>query len=185
MTTRHTPVAPLPVLATAALRPLPLRPLQVFLSAIMRQIVQKHPRMFERLGSYAGKRYGLAPADLPFAFLLDTTPNAPRIIVLRVLPECLDAKISGPFLALLGMANGAYDGDALFFSRTIVVEGDIEAVLALRNAIDDAGVDVLREGAALLGPLGRFGEALLRQRHGTHGPSTNVHRHEREGSTWN
>lgn len=185
MTTRHTPIAPLPVLAAAALRPLPLRPLQIFLSAVMRRIVQKHPRMFERLGSYAGKRYGLAPVDLPFAFLLDTTPNASRIVVLRVLPERLDARISGPFLALLGMANGAYDGDALFFSRTIVVEGDIEAVLALRNAIDDAGVDVLREAASLLGPLGRFGEAMLCRRGRAHGPSIKVYRHGREGSTWN
>ena len=83
---------------------------------------------------------------------------------MRSLPDGLDARISGPLLALVGMADGSYDGDALFFSRIIVVEGDIEAVLALRNAVDDAGVDVLREGAVLLGPIGQFGEALLRQR---------------------
>jgi predicted lipid carrier protein YhbT len=80
----------------------------------------------------------------------------------RSLPARLDATISGSLRALMGMADGSYDGDALFFSRTIVVEGDIEAVLALRNAVDDAGVDVLRESAAVLGPLGQFGEALLR-----------------------
>ena len=56
-------------------------------------------------------------------------------------------------LALLGLIDGSYDGDALFFSRDLVVEGDVEAVLALRNAIDDAGVDLVADTAALFGPL--------------------------------
>lgn len=164
MTPSRTSATAFPAFVSTALRPLPLGPLQLFLSAVLRRIVRHHPRMFERLGSYAGKCYGLTPCDLPFAFVLDTAPRAPRITVVRSLPDRLDATISGPLRALMGMADGSYDGDALFFSRTIVVEGDIEAVLALRNAVDDAGVDVLREGAAVLGPLGQFGEALLRQR---------------------
>lgn len=163
MTLSNTPATALPPLVSFALRPLPLYPLQLFLSAVLRRIVQQHPRMFERLGSYAGKRYGLAPSDLPFAFVLDTSPRAARLTVVRSLPLRLDAKISGPLQILLGMVNGSYDGDALFFSRAIVVEGDMEAVLALRNAVDDAGVDVLQEGASLLGPPGRFCEALLRE----------------------
>jgi predicted lipid carrier protein YhbT len=143
--------------------------------------------MFDRLGPYAGKRYGLAPSDLPFAFILDTAPQAPMIAAVRSLPPGLDAKISGPLRALVGMVDGSYDGDALFFSRTIVVEGDIEAVLALRNAIDDADVDVLHEGAALLGPLGQFGEALLRysgQRGATGGPAHSG-RGDRGSRSWN
>ncbi|NIX75916.1 ubiquinone anaerobic biosynthesis accessory factor UbiT [Microvirga terricola] len=183
MTTLHAPVVAFPPFVSAALRPLPLHPLQFFLSAVLRRIVRQHPRMFERLGHYAGKRYGLAPSDLPFGFVLDTAPVGPGIAVVRSLPAGLDATISGPLQALLGMASGAYDGDALFFSRTIVVEGDIEAVLALRNAIDDAGVDILREGTALLGPLGRLGEALLRhQRRG----DTGAGNRKRQGaSSWN
>lgn len=61
----------------------------------------------------------------------------------------------------MGLIDGSYDGDALFFSRDLVVEGDIEAVIALRNAIDDAGVDLVADTAALLGPLGPLGERLL------------------------
>jgi predicted lipid carrier protein YhbT len=85
------------------------------------------------------------------------------------------------------MADGSYDGDALFFSRTIVVEGDLEAVLALRNAVDDAGVNVLHEGAALLGPLGHFGEAMLRQwrTHGVAMRHGNAHPGPGEDSPWN
>lgn len=64
-------------------------------------------------------------------------------------------------LGLIGLIDGSYDGDALFFSRDLVVEGDVEAVLALRNAIDDAGVDLVTDTAAMLGPLAPMGERLL------------------------
>jgi predicted lipid carrier protein YhbT len=51
------------------------------------------------------------------------------------------------------MMHGAEDGDALFFSRDLTVEGDTAAVLALRNAMDDAELDLTEELAALAGPL--------------------------------
>lgn len=187
MTLLHTPVSALPRLVSVALRPLPLQPLELFLTAVLKRIVRQNPRMFERLGSHAGKRYGLAPCDVPFGFTLDTAPRAPRIRAVRRLTSSLDARISGPLAALLGMADGSYDGDALFFSRTIVVEGDIEAVLALRNAVDDAGIDVLREAASLLGPLGQFGQALFRHRRSVEDGHQNAeHRREQKGrSSWN
>ena len=49
--------------------------------------------------------------------------------------------------------HGAYDGDALFFSRDLEIEGDTAAVVALRNAIDNEELDLVREATALLGPL--------------------------------
>lgn len=184
MTTLRSPVTTLPPLLSLALRPLPLLPLQPVLSTLMSRIVKQHPRIFERLGPYAGKRFGLAPSDLPFAFVLDTKPAAPKVTAVRSLPRSIDAKISGPLLALIGMASGEYDGDALFFSRTIVIEGDVEATLALRNAIDDAGIDIVKEGTALLGPLGQFGEALLRRprQSGPRNASSNA---GMEKSPWN
>jgi predicted lipid carrier protein YhbT len=54
---------------------------------------------------------------------------------------------------LLGLVHGVYDGDALFFSRDLVIEGDTEAVLALRNAIDNEEIDLAKEAAGLFGPL--------------------------------
>ena len=64
-----------------------------------------------------------------------------------------DAAIAGTFFNLLDMIDGSLDGDALFFSRDLVIEGDTEAVLALRNAIDNEEIDLAREIAALLGPF--------------------------------
>ncbi len=51
------------------------------------------------------------------------------------------------------MLHGRYDGDALFFSRDLMIEGDTEVVLALRNALDDAELDLGAELAAMAGPL--------------------------------
>ena len=61
-----------------------------------------------------------------------------------------DAAIAGKFFNLLDMIDGSLDGDALFFSRDLRVSGDTEAVVALRNALDDF------EGSAL-DSVGSFG----------------------------
>lgn len=34
--------------------------------------------------------------------------------------------------------DGTYDGDAVFFTRDLVIEGDTDAVLALRNTMEEA-----------------------------------------------
>ncbi len=62
-----------------------------------------------------------------------------------------DAAIAGLFFNLLEMIDGSQDGDALFFNRDLRVTGDTEAVVALRNALDDF------EGSALESVIGSFG----------------------------
>jgi predicted lipid carrier protein YhbT len=158
---RTPPVPILPPLLTRIVRPLPLGPLQLPLSMVLRSVVVRHPHIFERLGEHAHKRFGLEPSDLPFSFVLAPHPKAPSLVAVRDLPAGLPIRIAGPLLALLGLVDGSYDGDALFFSRDLVVEGDIEAVLALRNAIDDAGVDLVADTAALFGPLAPLGHRML------------------------
>jgi predicted lipid carrier protein YhbT len=61
------------------------------------------------------------------------------------------------------MVHGALDGDALFFSRDIVIEGDTEAVLALRNAVDDAEIDLAAEVAAIAGPASPYVAEIFRR----------------------
>ena len=151
----------LPPLLARLVRPLPLTPLQMPLSMVLRSVVTRHPYIFERLGEHAAKRFGLEPSDLPLSFVLVPHPQTPSLTVVRRLPRGLPIRIAGPLLALLGLVDGSYDGDALFFSRDLVVEGDVEAVLALRNAIDDAGIDLVADAAALFGPLAPLGQRVL------------------------
>lgn len=144
-----------------SIRILPLTPLQLPLALVLRSLVARHPRIFERLGAHAEKRFGIKPTDLPFAFVLEPRPQAPTIVAVRDLPHDIPVRISGPLVGLLGLVDGSYDGDALFFSRDLVIEGDVEAVVALRNAIDSEDVDLVADTAALFGPLAPFGRLLL------------------------
>jgi predicted lipid carrier protein YhbT len=60
------------------------------------------------------------------------------------------------------MVEGRLDGDALFFSRDLSIEGDVEAVVALRNAIDGEGLNILQDAVAPLGPLASPAEKIGR-----------------------
>lgn len=143
-----------PAILTLALRPLPLMPVQFLLSRIFDAVVRQHPSIFDRLGVHADKRFGIDPSDMPFAFVLEPRPDEPRLAVVRSLPVEIDARITGTLAALHGLACGTLDGDALFFSRDLTIEGDVEAILALRNALDDAGVDLIAVAGSCLGPFG-------------------------------
>ena len=155
-------VARIPAPLAFAARLLPLLPLQLMLDASLREIRTRHPRIFDRLGVHTGKRFGIDPTDLPLAFMLEPRRLSPQIRAVRTLPAGVDVTIAAPLAALMGMVDGSYDGDALFFSRDIQVDGDMEAVVALRNAIDDSRIDIMAESVAWLGPLKAPAERLLR-----------------------
>ena len=147
---------------------LPLAPLSLSLTAYARAIARRHPGLFRRLGDYGQARFVIDPTDLPFAIHLAPNGCKPSVTLTRGRGSG-DARIAGPLAALLGLVNGAFDGDALFFSRDLVVEGDTAAVLALRNAIDDAELDLAGEICALSGPLGRPLRRLIRIAEGATG----------------
>lgn len=164
MGSTRTAVSVLPPVVAAILRPAPLAPLALAAKHVLRAVVRHHPGIFERLGTHAHKRFGLQPTDLPFAFVLRPAPPSPTVRIVRHLPQRgWDARIIGSIAALAGLADGRFDGDALFFSRDLVVEGDIEAVVALRNAIDDAGLDLIHEATAVFGPFAKPAEAAARR----------------------
>lgn len=158
----NSPVPILPSPVAALLSRLPLAPLQPLLAMLLGAVVRRHPGIFARLGEHASKRFAIDPTDLPFTFLLHPLPRAPHIRAVRAAAGA-DVRISGPLAALIGLTDGTYDGDALFFARDIAVEGDMEAALALRNAIDDAGVDLIADAAADLGPAASLAEHAARR----------------------
>jgi len=121
-------------------------------SRVFLQVIRAHPGLFERLGDYVDKRFGFSPSDLPFMFVVE--PSRPAITVMRkdTVVET-DAAIDGPLVMLLALLEGKLDGDALFFSRDITVTGDMEAMLALRNALDDCNVDLPADLSKAAGPF--------------------------------
>jgi predicted lipid carrier protein YhbT len=158
-----TSIPVLPTVVGIGLRPLPLAPITLATDLMVRSIARRHGTIFARLGTHAGKTFLIEPTDLPFIFVVVPKSDSPSVTVLRSRAEIsADARIAGPIAALIGLLHGAYDGDALFFSRDLVIEGDMEAVLALRNALDDAEIDLVTEAAAALGPFASPAEQIGR-----------------------
>jgi predicted lipid carrier protein YhbT len=134
------------------LAPVPLALLQPIFTRIATHVAQARPELFNRLGAHAGKRFLIDPTDLPFVLVLTPEPDRPHMTAHRRHERpAHDAAIAGTFFNLLDMIDGSLDGDALFFSRDLRVSGDTEAVVALRNALDDF------EGSALDSVVGSFG----------------------------
>ena len=114
---------------------------------------RRHSGLFERLKGLANSIFLIDPVDFPFSFLLRPAP--PSLVAVakaeaRVTPT---ATIQGSLQVLIQLLEGRLDGDALFFSRDLAVEGDMEAVVTLRNAIDGAGIVLLDDLLSVLGPL--------------------------------
>lgn len=145
------------------LAPLPLAPLRFALQRLVTSVGQRNPGLFTRLGKQGERVFLVDPTDIPFVFRMIPRRDQPRITVLRRDGfGAWDARIAGTLAALLGMIHGAADGDALFFSRDVIIEGDTEAVLALRNALDDAEIDLVAEMAAMFGVRGEGVERIAR-----------------------
>src|SRR5699024_3165467 len=101
---------------------------------------------------------------LPLLLYLHPVSDSPvlRAFTRRARPAH-DAHIAASLPDLLRMIDGAEDGDAMFFSRRLAVSGDTEAVVALRNALDDIDGSLAASVADMFGPPGRAGLTLLRR----------------------
>lgn len=142
--------------------PVPLFIIQPILGAIGNRIARGRPELFERLGPHAGKCFVIDAVDLPFALALRPNPKAPRLTAFRRgEPPPHDAAIAGTFINLFAMIDGALDGDALFFSRDLKITGDIEAAVALRNALDDLDGSIVDDLAGAFGPLAKPAELAV------------------------
>lgn len=144
--------------------PLPLFPIQPVLRRIVNRIATDNPDMFGRLGPHIKANFIIDPTNLPFVMLLHPDPDDP---VLKAFPRSKipshDAKVSGNFLDLLMLVDGGIDGDALFFSRDLTISGNTEAVVCLRNALDDVDTSIAASVADMFGRTGRRALAALRR----------------------
>ncbi len=143
--------------------PLPLFLLQPLLARIVRRIAANEPDMFDRLGPHRSATFVIDPVNLPFALVLRPDPDRPEFLASArsALPPH-DARIAGKFLDLLHLVDCDEDGDAMFFSRGIDVSGNIEAVVCLRNALDNVEGSIAGQAAGMFGPPGRFALDFLR-----------------------
>lgn len=138
------------------LRAVPPGAIQPLVDRIANLLQDRHPGIFDRLTPLGPRTFVLDPIDLPWVFRLFVANGDGEVTALRREDEATaeaDATIRAPLTVMFGLLDGTIDGDAMFFSRDMTYEGDTEAVVALRNALDGAGVDLAEDIAASCGPL--------------------------------
>lgn len=153
-----TPPSPL-LLAGSIVASMPPSLLRPGLNLALTMARRRHPDLFDRLSSLDDPTYLIDPVDLPLVFILSLDPDKPRLSALNhadadaTTSAATAATIRGPLSRLIDLLQGRVDGDALFFSRELVIEGDTEAIVALRNAIESVEIDLLDDALSALGPL--------------------------------
>lgn len=134
------------------LAPVPAKAAEAVLTIAAREISRRRWPAFGHLERES--RILVDPIDLPWQFMLRLGRERPELsLVNGEMPPPCDAAIRAPFSALIALLEGRIDGDALFFSRDLMIEGDLERVVELRNAVDGAEISVIEDMSAALGPL--------------------------------
>ncbi|WP_417477163.1 SCP2 domain-containing protein [Maricaulis sp.] len=120
-----------------------LQPMAVMLTAALRRLARQRPDVFERLGPARQARILICPAGLPMAFLVrpDGAAGAVQVVRAAAVTPC-EARIEAPLDLLLGLMQGSEDGDAAFFASELWIEGETVVVLSLRNAIEEAEMNL-------------------------------------------
>lgn len=156
------PLTPV-LLAGLPAPPFTRRPAALVANAVAAAVLREAPGILERLDGFAGRCVRLDPTDLPFAFeaTIATTGIDVSVHTSTSASGTVDAELRGPLARLLACLNGRGDGDALFFSRELDVRGDTELVLAVRNALDDAEIDLARVLPAACGPFAPLARRAL------------------------
>lgn len=141
--------------------------LQPILARVVRRIASRHPELFDRLGPHQATDFVISPLELPFALHLRPDRQAPlfRAVPRDRLPDH-GARIEGRFHLLLRLIDGEADGDSAFFSRDLAITGNTEAVVTLRNALDDVDGSIAEETAGLFGAPGQAVLSFLRRQSG-------------------
>jgi predicted lipid carrier protein YhbT len=129
-------------------------PADAILARIAATLAARHPGLTQRLQHIPPATLLVCPSDLPVGFLIAT--DAAGLSLRMVLPgetAPAETSLSAPLRALIALAECRIDADAVFFDRTLAIDGDIEPVLALRNAIESESIDIAAVVLAALGPF--------------------------------
>lgn len=156
MRDRTTPLSAL-LFLSLPLRPLFIKPLlQPCLNLAAKIMQKKYPNVVQCLSEFESANLLIDPLDLPFSIMLSMQSD--KLLLTQVTknqPIQYDAKITAAFWKLTQLMEGKIDGDALFFSRGLAIEGNMEIVLALRNRLDAEQIDLRKDLLSIWGPLAK------------------------------
>ncbi len=116
-----------------------LLPVSLGLSAALRRIFRNRPDVFDRMNLSQDRTICISPTDMPVRFLISLGGRDPRVRAVACRDtRPSDARIEAPIRTLINVFEGREDGDAVFFSNDLWIEGDTGLVVGLRNALEEA-----------------------------------------------
>lgn len=120
------------------------------------------------LADLRGRRIGIEVQDLDQRFVIEVLEQ--RLVVLDpvAIPECW---VRGSLTDLLQLASRSEDADTLFFQRRLMLTGDVELGLLVRNLLDQLPWEQIPLGLRILmhrgARLALAARTAYRQRHPT------------------
>ena len=115
------------ILARGLMAATPSPLIELGAAALLRRMRAHHPDLFRVLDESRPTAIRFELTDSARRFLLQFGGAAPSLALARVDDPPADACVKGSLDALLALLEGRIDGDALFFTRALVVEGDTPA----------------------------------------------------------
>ncbi len=145
-------IASRPGAFTRRLPPPPLAPqlLGLALGAVLSRITARHPSILAHLGDQSNTRLLIDVRQL--AVLLVMTPADGQVGIFRRGARIdHDAAIRGDLADFLALLRRVAPDETALAPDALEIDGDLAAVLALRDAIGAAGLDLAEELAAIPG----------------------------------
>jgi predicted lipid carrier protein YhbT len=133
-----------------AVNKLPLILVQKFLQKAINTMQQQHPSVFEKLAN-DNLDFIIDATDLPFAFYLNPSKVELKAFYRGEITNT-SATIKGKLIDLLMLFEGEKDGDAMFFSKELVIEGSTAAIVNLRNTIDGEDMNIIDDLSNIVAP---------------------------------
>ena len=116
---------------------------------------RRYAGVFARLADLGETLFLIDPTDLPVAFQLRPAGAHPMLALHKGVSEQSGAAatIRAPLPTLIALMEGRIDGDTAFFGRDLAIEGDMAAVLTLRNALEEGDIRIAETLIEAAGPL--------------------------------
>ncbi len=127
--------------------------LQTGINKLTKLFLQQHPKVITKMAEFSPARLVLVPADMPFCFFVEFTKDSLQINIIdsNAYSGSNLTIVTASLEVFIKMLEGDLDGDALFFSRQLMVEGDTTIVVALRNILEAESVNIKKDVNETLG----------------------------------
>ncbi len=147
---------PIP-LSKAMLAVTPSAALAHVVEVVWGRLQRRHPKLIKNLERLDPALVYLDPTDIPHSFALTLGTSVSFYVVSEAEKKARepDAQVAGKLESLINMLEGREDGDSLFFSRDIQINGKTEVIVGLRNTLDREEMDLMDEVLSLCGPFAK------------------------------